>query len=85
MKASVVSRNKLIVESSVACKGDTRSLPLSDWTAVVQHLAPQFDFVVSPLSFIEVLRSLARGEEQYVIPNLKRVEALSPVDRKSVV
>ena len=73
-------RNKLIVESSAACKVGTRSLPLADWTAVVQHLAPQFDFVVSPLSFVEVLRSLARGKDQYIIPNLKRVEALSPID-----
>jgi len=75
-----VSRNKLIVESSVACKVGTRSLPQSDWTAVVQHLAPQFDFVVSPLSFLEVLNSLACGDEQHVILNLKRIEALSPVD-----
>ncbi len=73
-----MSRDKLIVESSVACKVGTRSLPLPDWTAVVQHLARQFDFVVSPLSFVEVLRSLALGQEQYVIPNLKRVEALAP-------
>jgi hypothetical protein len=73
-----VSRNKLIVESSVACKVGTPILPLPDWTAVVQHLAPQFDFVVSPLSFLEVLNSLACGEEKYVIPNLKRLEALSP-------
>ena len=73
-----MSRNKLIVESSVACKVDTRSLPPSDWTAVVQYLAPQFDFVVSPLSFLEVLNSLACGDEKYVIPNLKRLEALSP-------
>jgi hypothetical protein len=75
-----VSRNKMIVESSAACKVGTRSLPLPDWTAVVQHLAPQFDFAVSPLSFVEVLRSLALGQEQYVIPNLKRVEALAPID-----
>jgi hypothetical protein len=68
----------MIVESSVACKVGTRSLPLSDWAAVVQHLAPQFDFVVSPLSFLEVLNSLACGDENYVIPNLKRLEALSP-------
>lgn len=72
--------NKLIVESSAACKVGTRSLPLADWTAVVQHLAPQFDFVVSPLSFVEVLRSLALGQEQYVIRNLKRIEALAPID-----
>jgi hypothetical protein len=44
----------------------------------VQHLAPQFDFVVSPLSFLEVLNSLACGDEKYVIPNLRRLEALSP-------
>lgn len=73
-----MSRDKLIVESSVACKVGTRSLPLPDWNAVVQHLAPQFDFVVSPLSFVEVLNSLACGDEKYVIPNLKRLEALSP-------
>ena len=73
-----MSRNKLIVESSVACKVGTRSLPLLDWAAVVQHLAPQFDFVVSPLSFLEVLNSLACGDEKYLIPNLKRLEALSP-------
>lgn len=72
-------RNKLFVESSVACKVGTRSLPLSDWTAIVQHLAPLFDFMVSPLSFLEVLNSLARGNEQYIIPNLKRLEALSPI------
>jgi hypothetical protein len=75
-----VSRNKLFVESSVACKVGSRSLPLSDWTAVVQHLAPLFDFVVSPLSFVEVLRSLALGKDHYIIPNLKRVESLSPID-----
>lgn len=75
-----MGRNKLIVESSVACKVGTRSLPSSDWTMVVQFLASDFDFVVSPLSFLEVLRSLACGDEQYVIPNLKRVEALSPID-----
>jgi len=75
-----MSRDKLIVESSVACKVGTRSLPASDWTAAVQYLASQFDFVVSPLSFIEVLNSLACGDEQYVIPNLKRIEALSPID-----
>jgi len=75
-----VVRNKLIVESSVACKVGTRSLPSSDWAGVAQSLAPDFDFVVSPLSFLEVLRSLACGDEQYVIPNLKRVEALSPID-----
>lgn len=77
---NVVSRNKLIVESSVACKVGTRSLPPSHWTAVVQYLAAQFDFFVSPLSFIEVLNSLASGDEQYVIPNRKRIEALSPID-----
>lgn len=73
-----MGRNKLIVESSVACKVGTRSLPLSDWTAVVQCLSPQLDFVVSPLSFLEVVNSLACGDEKYVIPNLKRLEALSP-------
>jgi hypothetical protein len=34
--------------------------------------------VVSPLSFLEVFNSLAHGGERYVIPNLKRLEALSP-------
>lgn len=75
-----MSRDKLIVESSVACKVGTRSLPQSDWTAVARYLAPQFDFAVSPLSFLEVLNSLACGDEQYVIPNLKRIEALSAID-----
>jgi hypothetical protein len=75
-----VRPNKLFVESSVACKVGTRSLSQSDWTAVVQHLASNFEFVVSPLSFVEVLNSLARGSEQYVLPNRKRVEALSPID-----
>jgi hypothetical protein len=75
-----MSRNKLFVESSVACKVGSRSLPLADWSAVVQYLTPQFEFVVSPLSFVEVLRSLALGKDQYIIPNLKRVEALSPID-----
>ena len=70
-----MSPDKLIVESSVACKVGTRSLPQSDWMAVVQYLAPQYYFVVSPLSFREVLNSLACGEEQYVIPNLKRISA----------
>jgi len=76
---------KLLIESSVACKVGTGSLPQSDWTAVVQYLAPNFEFVVSPLSFLEVLRSLASGDERYVIPNLKRLEALSPINPLSPV
>jgi hypothetical protein len=71
--------NKLIVESSVACKVGSRSLPPSDWTAVVQYLSPQCDFVVSPLSFLEVVRSMALGDERFIVEKLKRVEALSPV------
>ena len=75
-----MSRDKLIIETSVACKVGTRALPDSDWRATVQHLADDFDFVISPLSFIEVLNSLARGGEQYVLPNRKRLEALSPIN-----
>jgi hypothetical protein len=41
--------------------------------------------VVSPLSFLEVLNSLARGGERYVIPNLKRLEALSPFNPLDLV
>lgn len=72
-------RKKLIVETSVACKVGTRSLPLADWTAVVQYLSPQFDFVVSPLSFVEIVRSMSLGDELSIVEKLKRVEALSPV------
>jgi hypothetical protein len=75
-----VTRDRLFVETSVACKVGTRDLPDSDWHAVVQHLTPNFDFVVSPLSFLEVLNSLARGSAQFVLPNRKRLEALSPVN-----
>lgn len=74
-----MARKKLIVESSVACKVGTRSLPLARWTAVVQYLSPQFDFVVSPLSFVEIVRSMALGDELSIVEKLKRVEALSPV------
>jgi len=74
-----VAGKKLIVESSVACKVGTRSLPLADWTAVVQYLSPRFDFVVSPLSFVEIVRSMALGDELSIVEKLKRVEALSPV------
>lgn len=75
-----MTRNRLIVETSVANKVGTRGLPDSDWHAVVQHLVPDFNFVVSPLSFIEVLNSLARGSEQYVLSNRKRLEALAPMN-----
>jgi hypothetical protein len=75
-----MSRRKLFVESSVACKVGTRALPESIWRAVVQHLAVDFDFVISPLSFVEVINSLARGGEEYILANRKRLEALSPVD-----
>jgi hypothetical protein len=72
-------REKLIVESSVACKVGSRSLPLSRWAAVVEYLSQQFDFVVSPLSFVEVVRSMALADERSIVEKLKRVEALSPV------
>jgi hypothetical protein len=75
----VVNRDQLFVETSVACKVGTRGLPDADWFAVVQHLASDFDFVVSPLSFVKVLNSLARGSDQYILPNRRRLEALSPV------
>lgn len=73
-------RHKIFIETSVALKVGTRDLPHADWYLVVQYLAPNFEFVVSPLSFIEVLNSLARGDERFVIPNRKRLEALSPLD-----
>src|SRR4029077_8846237 len=79
-RGRVRGQNKLFVESSVACKVGTSDLPQSDWTALVQYLAPRFDFVVSPLSFVEVLNSLARGSDQHILPNRKRLEALSPID-----
>jgi hypothetical protein len=75
-----VNKPKIFIETSVAAKVGTRDLPDGDWQAVIQYLATKFDFVVSPLTFIEVLNSLARGDERFVIPNRKRVEALSPLD-----
>jgi hypothetical protein len=75
-----MSRGKLFVETSVACKVGTRALQDTDWRALVQDLRRDFDFVVSPLSFVEVLNSLARGSEQSILPNRRRLEALSPVD-----
>lgn len=74
-----MTRNKLLVETSVANKVGTRDLPSCEWQTIAQHLAGDFDFIVSPLSFIEVLNSLARGGEQYVLPN-RRLEALSPIN-----
>lgn len=71
---------KIFVETSVATKVGTRSLPGAEWDSVVQYLASTFDFVVSPLSFVEVLNSLARGSVQSILPNRKRLEALSPLD-----
>lgn len=75
-----MNKPKIFTETSVAAKVGTRDLPDADWQAVVQHLATKFDFVVSPLSFVEVLNSLARGDERFVIPNRKRLEALSPLE-----
>jgi hypothetical protein len=75
-----VKKPKIFNETSVALKVGTRNLPDADWQAVVKYLAAKFEFVVSPLSFIEVLNSLARGDERFVIPNLRRLEALSPLE-----
>lgn len=75
-----MKKRKIFVETSVAVKVGTLDLPEADWHSVVYHLASNVDFVVSPLSFIEVLNSLARGDERFVIHNRKRIEALSPLD-----
>jgi hypothetical protein len=75
-----MSKLPIFVETSVAVKVGTRYLPEADWQAVVQHLARSFYFVVSPLTFIEVLNSLARGSEESILRNRRRLEALSPLD-----
>lgn len=75
-----MKKPKIFNETSVALKVGTPHLPDADWQAVVRYLANKFDFVVSPLSFIEVLNSLARGDERFIIPNLRRLEALSPLE-----
>ena len=46
----------------------------------MQYLSPQFDFVVSPLTFLEIVRSMALGSEQLIMEKRARVEALSPVN-----
>jgi len=75
-----MGQNKLLVETSVACKVATRDLPESEWDAVAQYLSASFDFVISPLTFIEILNSIARGGEQFFVSKLKRLAALSPMD-----
>ncbi len=75
-----MGQNKLLVETSVACKVGTWDLPESEWDAVAQYLSASFDFVVSPLTFIEILNSIARGGEQFFVSKLKRLAALSPMD-----
>lgn len=73
-----MSAQKVFVETSVALKVGTSHLPEDQWQAVVQHLAPTCQFVVSPLTFFEVLNSLASGDENYIVPNLRRLRVLSP-------
>jgi len=69
---------KVFVETSVALKVGTKGLPHEKWRAVVESLAPIFDFVVSPLTFFEILNRLAGGEKQYVLRNARALSALCP-------
>jgi hypothetical protein len=75
-----VSKSKIFVETSVTNSIGTRNLSDADWRDVVLYLAPKFDFVVSPLTFLEILNSLARGDERFVLPNRKRLYALFPLN-----
>ena len=71
-------RRKMFVETSVALKVGTKLLPERSWEALVEQLAIDFDFVVSPLTFFEILNRLAGGKTQYVVRNARSLLALSP-------
>lgn len=71
---------KIFVETSVALKVGTVDLPERDWQAAVHRLSADFEFVVSPLTFFEVLNRLAGGSEEYILRNARALSALSPIN-----
>lgn len=71
---------RVFIETSVALKIGTPHLPEERWQAIVRHLASTCRFVVSPLTFFEVLNSLACGDDDHFVPNLRRLRVLSPQD-----
>lgn len=73
-----MTAHKVFLDTSVVLKVGTPILPEDHWHAVVQNLASTCQFVVSPLTFFEVLNSLALGDESRIISNLRRLRALSP-------